>query len=174
MSQRQQITQHKKMPLKEHAPPVGIFMNVGLSVAVVTWEHGEVQGGLTAGWYSFVSARPPIIQVAISPKRESFKAIQESKKFSICTLSSDQKEIGQAFACGHSSKTNKFEKAGVTPFIGKYGLPLVPECTSAMECKLIGVHEYGDHSIFVGEVIHAYTGEKDPEKPLTCVGGRII
>lgn len=45
------------------------------------------------------------------------------------------------------------------------GCPIVGDALAWVECRVIGFHEYGDHSVVVGEVVEA--GLKRESEPLT-------
>ena len=55
---------------------------------------------------------------------------------------------------------DKFKETGLTPISASIvRSPLIEECYGHLECKVIGSHTYGDHTLFVGEVIAASVDE---------------
>ena len=51
------------------------------------------------------------------------------------------------------------------------GAPILDRALSALECRTTAVHDGGDHSIVVGEVI-GVTGPRSPGRPLLYYAGR--
>jgi flavin reductase (DIM6/NTAB) family NADH-FMN oxidoreductase RutF len=64
----------------------------------------------------------------------------------------------QVIKCGTTSgkDVDKFELTKLTPINSKkLQTPKIKECIGWLECKLVNSVECGDHTLFVGEVIHA-------------------
>ena len=40
--------------------------------------------------------------------------------------------------------------------LGEFGLPILVDSVGGLECKVVGNVMYGDHTVFVGEVLSAY------------------
>jgi flavin reductase (DIM6/NTAB) family NADH-FMN oxidoreductase RutF len=56
---------------------------------------------------------------------------------------------------------DKFKEAGLTRLRGrKVKAPAIKECVAHLECKLHSQITTGDHTIFVGEIIEAYTDKE--------------
>ena len=64
--------------------------------------------------------------------------------------------------CGtHSGRDmDKFEQTGLTPVKGEHvKAPMIQECIGNLECRVAGQLTTGDHSIFAGEILGAWTSE---------------
>ena len=64
--------------------------------------------------------------------------------------------------CGKVSgrDTDKFCETGLTPVPAKrVGPPLIEECLGHLECRLDQSVDVGDHTLFVGRVLAAWTEE---------------
>ena len=48
--------------------------------------------------------------------------------------------------------------------------PLVVECMANVECKVVGAHTFGDHTIFVGQMLQAWVKEGDEHQVLLIIG----
>jgi flavin reductase (DIM6/NTAB) family NADH-FMN oxidoreductase RutF len=73
------------------------------------------------------------------------------------TLNVPTKEIiKEVYYCGtHTGKrVNKFAETNLTPLDGvNIDCPRINECIGQIECKVIDSKKYGDHTLFVGEVV---------------------
>ena len=113
---------------------------------------------MAVAWAMPTSQNPPLVAISISPKRHSHKLIEETQEFiiNIPTL-----EILQAtYACGVLTGGNfdKFKKAGLTPIPArKVKAPAIRECHAHLECTLDSQFITGDHTVFVGKIVDAYS-----------------
>ncbi len=119
-----------------------------------TSKLGEKSNIITLAWNMVVSRDPPIVAISVAPQRFSHKLIKESQEF---TINVPTKEIiKEVYYCGsHSGKIlDKFKNTSLTPLDGiKVKCPRIKECVSHLECKVIDSKKYGDHTLFIGEVL---------------------
>jgi flavin reductase (DIM6/NTAB) family NADH-FMN oxidoreductase RutF len=111
---------------------------------------------LTLGMYMHISNFPPLVAIGISPKRYSHRLIKETGEFVVNVPPKDL--IKQIILCGETSGKNadKFELAGLTPISArKVRPPLIKECVSHLECKVVKSYKAGDHTLFIGKVVAA-------------------
>lgn len=118
--------------------PSGVF--------IITAKHNGQKIGMMGSWVAQVGFEPPRITVAVHPDREIYKAIQESKTFSVNVLGNENMNLMRAFSKYSSDQFNGVDFAE-TP----YGLTL-NEAVAVMQCELKNIYEAGDHHLFVGEV----------------------
>ena len=122
---------------------------------------GDKQGKpnlTTMAWAMPASFSPPLVAISLSPKRYSHSLIQETKEFVINIPSTEL--IQQTLKCGTTSGKNldKFAETNLTQMASKkVKPPAIKECIAHLECKLHSHFIVGDHTIFVGEIIEAYT-----------------
>lgn len=123
-------------------------------VTVVTTEHQGELYGMTVASFASLSLDPPLVLVCIGRTMKTHDAIAASKKFGVSILGLGQQELSGHFA---SRLDDKF--SGIQYDLGSSGVPLLAGALCALECS---VHEQlggGDHSIFVGRVDAARTGD---------------
>ncbi len=124
---------------------------------VTTWDADGRPTGLTASAFTSVSLDPPLILVCVDQKAQSYPALRASGRFAINILAAEHESVSQHFA---STSANKFD---TVPYrAGALGLPLLPEALAHLECRTVQAYPGGDHTIFVGEVEAAQTGEGEP------------
>jgi flavin reductase (DIM6/NTAB) family NADH-FMN oxidoreductase RutF len=112
----------------------------------------------TVAWAMPTSIEPPLVAISLSPKRHSHTLIEETQEFiiNIPTL----ELLQSTYACGNFSgrSFDKFKKAGLTPIPAKkVKAPAIRECIAHLECGVDSSFTTGDHTIFVGKVLQAYS-----------------
>ena len=128
-----------------------------ITAADTTKENGNI---ITLAWTTPISFNPPIYGVSMGPTRYTHNLIKESGEFGVNLPTMEI--IEKILYCGRNSgrKVNKFEKTGLTPIPAKkIKAKLIKECVSNFECQVIDVQKYGDHSLFVGQVVAAMCDE---------------
>ncbi len=91
---------------------------------------------MAAAWGGIANSEPPMISVAIRPRRYTMKGILENITFSVNIPSVDQ--IKEADYCGIVSgvKSDKVAACNFKIFYGKLGnAPLIEQCPVNLECK---------------------------------------
>lgn len=144
------------MPIDEAAFKLAMS-HFASGVTVVTTEHGGKPFGMTVASFASLSLRPPLVLICIEKTVKTHDAIAGSGKFGVSILSADQGEISGRFA---SRADDKF--AGVKIERGQLGVPLIGGALTTLECSVYDQLPGGDHTIFIGEVIHARTIEGNP------------
>jgi flavin reductase (DIM6/NTAB) family NADH-FMN oxidoreductase RutF len=126
-------------------------------VTVVTTEHDGRQYGMTVASFASLSLRPPLVLVCIEKTVKTHDAILAAGKFGVSILGANQADISSRFA---SRMEDKF--AGLESKRGTIGVPLIAGALTMLECRVKDQLPGGDHTIFVGEVVEAYSGEGAP------------
>jgi flavin reductase (DIM6/NTAB) family NADH-FMN oxidoreductase RutF len=113
--------------------------------------------GLTANALCSVSLSPPLLLVCIDKGAESHPAFDGSRRFAINILGIEQEDLSRRFAV---SGGDKF--VDVPYRTGTLEVPLLEGALGVAECRVVSVHDAGDHTIFVGEVEHLEAADGDP------------
>jgi len=127
-------------------------------IAVVT-THGPdgKRYGLTMNAVCSVSLTPPLLLICVDKKAESHPAFQPARGFVVNVLDHSQEEISRRFAVSGGEKfTGLAYRDGVT------GAPILEGALAWVECRVVEVHDGGDHTIYLGEVEAAGAREGDP------------
>lgn len=125
----------------------------------------EERNVMTADWVSPVSYKPFILCISISPKRYTHKLI---KKYGEFVVSIPTMEIlSDVWVAGTKSGPEKLNKMRLN-FISskKIKTMSIKEAIANIECEVIDEKNYGDHTLFVGEVLN-YSYNKDAFKNST-------
>lgn len=111
-----------------------------------------------------ISLRPPLVCIGVAPQRYSHRLIEETGEFVVNVPSIDLEE--EMHYCGVKSgrDVDKFAETGLTPIPAKkVKPPLIKECFSHLECRVVQSHVCGDHTLIVGEVV-ATSADEDVMK----------
>ncbi len=127
-------------------------------VALLSVKYQDIENLATMAWVSPVSFDPPLVMVAVSPKRYSHELVEKSGEFALIVLSDNQKELSTLAGTKSGRKEKKwdlepFKRLRKEPQIIR--APLLKECRAAYECKLVNQLTTGDHTLFIGEVVAA-------------------
>ncbi len=127
-------------------------------VTIVTTEHAETPYGMTVASFASLSLHPPLVLICVEKTVKTHDAIAAAGKFGVSILAQEQAEVSGRFA----SKKIEDKFAGVGWSRGELGMPLIDNSICALECRIENELPGGDHTIFVGEVVTARTGEGPP------------
>lgn len=122
---------------------------------LVSCGKGEEQNIITIAWHMPISVEPPLMAISVSPRRYSHGLIKKYREFVVNVPTIDI--IRAVHRCGSVSGRNfdKFKDTGLTPIASKkVGTPSIKECPLSIECVLESEMDMGDHTVFVGNVVH--------------------
>jgi flavin reductase (DIM6/NTAB) family NADH-FMN oxidoreductase RutF len=118
-------------------------------------KEGKERNIITVGMFNLFSQKPPLIGVAVLTSRHSYKLLEECPDFSVNIPSKNM--IDQVLLCGTKSGrgVDKFKEAGLTAIPGKrIRSPKIEECLINIEVKKLESFEKGDHTWYIGEIVH--------------------
>jgi len=133
---------------------------VAASVVVVSARLEAGFRGLTATSLISIAAEPPLILVALERPTLTRNAVVETKAFNVSVLTRSQEFIAERFAGRAPGVAAAWNE--VPHHLGSNGIPLIDGCVAWLECKLMQVHEAGDHDLCVAEVENAIKGSGEP------------
>jgi flavin reductase (DIM6/NTAB) family NADH-FMN oxidoreductase RutF len=130
-------------------------------VTIVTSEKDDEVRGMTANAFLSVSLDPPLILVSVAHKATMYEFLQQSKHYGVSILGEHQKDLSNHFAGRHDPDLK-------VPFVRHKNMPLIEGAVGHIVTKVVDMHEVGDHTLFIGEVI--YLKSRDM-RPLMFYGG---
>ena len=126
-------------------------------VILLTTARGDHTNIMTMSWYTMMEFEPPLIGCILSNRNDSFELLKKTRE---CVINIPTADIAEkVVGCGnsHGSKTNKFEKFGLTPKPAKYvKAPLIDECFANFECCIFDAGWVNRYCLFVLEVVQAW------------------
>ena len=128
-------------------------------VTIVTSRVGEQIHGMTVSDFSGVSLDPPLAVVCAAKSSVTTGLIEEARCFGVNILRLDQDALANKFA----SKKDEFKRfEDVEIFEAKTGAPLLREAVVNLDCRVVAIHDAGDHLLCVGEIEETHVGDGEP------------
>lgn len=136
-------------------------------VTVVTTRHHGLDHAMTASAFTSVSLRPPLVLVCVEKVARFHRAVLATGVWGVSILAADAADVANRLASRGRSIRGQLH--GIEVHRGRTGVPLLGRALAWLECRTWAVHDGGDHSIVVGEVVTAQTRDgtgadgRDPE-----------
>jgi len=127
------------------------FGKMTYGIYVLTSAHEDIINGMIASWVSQISYDPPLITVAVHPKRYSHRLIEKGNRFALHVVAKDRTDLLKRFK-GPDPRA-KFD--GMKWSRGITGLPIIEDCIACFECEVVNSIKPGNHTLFIGKVINA-------------------
>ena len=119
---------------------------------IVSGRLGEEVDVMAADWVTVVSAKPLAVAVAIAPTRYTYKLVERYGEFVVSVPSVDM--LRDVWIVGTEHGPDKLRKTRLELVPAReVGTPIIGNALANLECRVIGRHPYGDHVLYVGEVL---------------------
>lgn len=127
-------------------------------VVLLTTAHKGRANVMTMSWHMMVEFTPPLVACIVSDADYSFAALRATKECVIAipalALAAKVVEIGNC----SGREVDKFDKFALTKAPARrVAAPLVRECFANLECKVVDTRLVNKYSLFVLEVLQAWT-----------------
>ena len=127
-------------------------------VALLTTVRKGRANIMTMSWHMMVEFKPPLVACVVSDANYSFAALRATKE---CVIAVPTRKLAvKVVRIGNCSgrDVDKFKKHGLTPVPAeRVTAPLVAECFANLECKVVDSRLVSKYSIFILEVVKAWT-----------------
>ena len=130
-------------------------------VVFLTTIHCGQANVMTMSWHMMVEFDPPRIACVVSAANFSFQALRQTRQCVIAIPSADL--VSTIVAIGNCSgrDVDKFAAFGLTQLAGRYvASPLVAECFSNLECKVIDTRMVKKYNIFIMEAVKVWINQQ--------------
>ena len=124
----------------------------GVTVVTTVTDAGEPVG-LTANSFSSVSLDPPLVLFCLDRASHNLGAFRAAGRFAVNVLGDDQRDLSVRFSTTIGDRWD-----GVEWEAWETGAPILKGCLASIDCTTEAVHDGGDHSIFLGEVLNSSRG----------------
>jgi flavin reductase (DIM6/NTAB) family NADH-FMN oxidoreductase RutF len=128
-------------------------------ICIVTIEHEGHRTGLTVGSLVSLSLEPPLVGFALGHQAQLHELLRGAGEFGVSLLAADQEALAQHFA---RSVPPIALWTGVQLRDDVDGPPLLAGSLGWLRCRVSAEHPAGDHTFFVGEVVWAEVGSREP------------
>jgi len=124
----------------------------GVSVLSVDYEGDRM--GVTLSSLVSLSLDPPLVGVSIGKQASLYELLRRAGAFAVSLLGAEQEELARRFAAGHPPIVHW---TGVPTREGTVA-PLIEGGVGWIEARVVGEHDVGDHTFYVGEVLTVERG----------------
>jgi flavin reductase (DIM6/NTAB) family NADH-FMN oxidoreductase RutF len=132
-------------------------------VTLITGIHEDAPVGFTCQSFFSLSLDPPLVAFAPGRSSSSWPKVAASGSVCVNILEAAQESLALGFA---RSGVDKFAGVGWSPGAG--GAPRLHGALAWLDCRLVDVHEAGDHWLVTAEVTDMESG---PGRPLVFYRG---
>ena len=130
-----------------------ILRKIPYGLYVIGVKDGASYHAFTGSWLSQCSMKPPRVMLGVRHGTHSLDMIRHGKVFSVNWMSKHDKKVLEQFFKATPAAGNRFGE--LTYGIKKTGAPVLDKALSYIECEVVHIHEAGDHSVVIGEVVNA-------------------
>lgn len=120
----------------------------GVTVVTSIDDEGEPHS-MTANSFTSVCLDPPTVLVCVAHGTHTHGYLEKRGKFGVNVLKEEQEEVGAYFARRPEDRAGNVRYSYSKT---EDGTPILDEAMVFFNCKVIGSHVYGDHTIYLGEV----------------------
>jgi flavin reductase (DIM6/NTAB) family NADH-FMN oxidoreductase RutF len=121
---------------------------------VGTYDKDGKPNAMAAAWGGICCSVPPCISVSLRKATYTYECLMERKEFTISIPSKKYVEEADYLGLASGRDTDKFKDTHLTPEKAEHvNAPFVREFPVSIECKVIGIHELGLHTQFIGEIL---------------------
>jgi flavin reductase (DIM6/NTAB) family NADH-FMN oxidoreductase RutF len=105
---------------------------------------------MTVSSFTSVSLDPPLVLVSIEQSSRTHRLVSQAGAFAVAVLAEDQQAVAERFSGGVPDHEDRFTGFAIeaTPA----GIPVPAGCLAWLDCKVVGRHETGNHTLFIGKV----------------------
>jgi len=121
---------------------------------------------MSAEWTRQISYRPGLIAISLGPNKATVENIRKTKEFGVNICSAEQTTVAHVSGNNSGREVDKISALKELGFKFREGMKtkilLLEDAALNVECKLIKEITFGDHIMFVGEVVDKFISEKEP------------
>ncbi len=124
------------------------------TVAVVGARSGEGVNYMSCAWHTALSFDPPLFGILVAKKRRTFDFISDANEFTVNFLAREDIALSAQMGRISGHDRDKIEEFAVGLSAAAHiQTPVLEAAYAAFECRLRDTRAYGDHVLFVGEVL---------------------
>ena len=128
--------------------------------AVLTVEHDGRRNAMAMAWHTILSFRPPLFGALVSPKRYTYDLLVQAGAYAVNFLPLERADLIARLGRQSGRDLDKFAAFGIEVIEDEETLaPVLKDAYAAYECRVVDRHTYGDHDLFVGEIVRIHRQE---------------
>lgn len=126
--------------------------------AVTTIDSGN-RYGILATAVSSLSFEPPSLLVCVNRSASLHDPLERAERFCINVLGLGNRDVAEHFMLPDA------DRFAVGDWVDDHGVPVLVSAQSSLVCRTVHRHEFGTHTIFIGELLAAK--HREDATPLT-------
>lgn len=123
-------------------------------ITVVATKYNSILYGKTINSFSSLSLSPPLVLFSLDKRSSKLNIFKKCETITINILSKKQQLISNNFA------KKKPDWNDIDYHLLKNGNPIIKNCVSNLDCKIIDKIKKGDHIIFICQVSQVINNDK--------------
>ena len=123
------------------------------ALALVGSRAGDEWNAMTTSWITQVSMEPVLIGVGVDNSAVTHRLISEGGSFTINLWSAEDTRPFVKFSKPATKEGMTLNERPIRE--GVTGAPIFEEAIAWMECEVRSDHDFGTHTLFVGEIVDA-------------------
>ncbi|MBE1534200.1 flavin reductase family protein [Actinomadura algeriensis] len=149
----------------------GVVGRFATGVAIVTTVSADgADHAMTVNAFTSVSLDPPLVMFCVEKAGRFHDVVLEAGRWAVSVLTEDMRDASQWFAT--RGRTLDGQLRGWAHARGPAtGAPILSRAVASVECRTHAVHEGGDHTIVVGEVVGLDVPDPDGRPLIFYAGG---
>jgi flavin reductase len=124
--------------------------HVAATVYAVTTGHGGGRYGILATAVSSLSFEPPSLLVCVNRSASLHAPLASAEVICVNVLGLGNRDVAE-----HFMRPLPIDRFAVGEWEESHGVPVLSTAQSSLVCRRADCHEFGTHSIFIGELIAA-------------------
>jgi flavin reductase (DIM6/NTAB) family NADH-FMN oxidoreductase RutF len=132
-----------------------VMSRFATGVTIITAEANGETRGMTANGFLSGSLHPPLCVVSIAKRARMHETIGAAGRFGVNMLAHGQEDVSAHFA-------GRTVAGLAVHFARKDGTPLLADACARIVATSIARHDCGDHSLFIGRILHMEADERPP------------
>ena len=130
-----------------------VMRRVPSPVVVVTASGAGKTRGITIGSMASVALEPPLLSFNVNRSARMHEVMAAAEHFAVNVVTGEQVMLCRRFA--RPDLTGEEQFATVPHRTDEHDAPLLDDVAAILRCRPHARFEAGDHTVFVGEVVHA-------------------
>jgi flavin reductase (DIM6/NTAB) family NADH-FMN oxidoreductase RutF len=123
-------------------------------ITVVATKHNNILYGKTINSFSSLSLSPPLVLFSLDKNSSKLNVFKKSETITINILNKKQQSVSDNFA----NKNPDWKNIEFNTL--KNGNPIIKNCVSNLDCRIIDKIKKGDHIIFICKVSQVISNDK--------------
>ena|SRR6516225_1502948 len=128
-------------------------------IYVLTTRDGERRHGMSSSWATQVSGDPALLSAAVDRRHQTHELLRRTGRFALNVVGERGRALEDYFHSAASRRADNLSELAWED--SPAGLPYLCAALASLECRIVGEHRAGDHTLFIAELTHSVLREDD-------------